>query len=341
MTAGRRHVRAALVIAALAAGLAASPRAARAADGAQADLLATARDAEDRADPRAAVDLYRRAAEAAPGSRLSRKAEARLDWLHARAEGDYGPLAELLRARRLAPPDRTPEAMARLVEAARAFPEGRVRREALALAADTYLSLERPREALDAYRAWGASPGVDGAERQLAESGTALALARLGQLGLSIDRLEAADLASRPEAVYLRAQAVSRVLRPVAWSAIACFLVLFVWAARGLRLSDLSRAFSPRRLLFATYFLGPPLALVDLYEPVELDRVATVAAALAAGVALSSIAGARLARRSMTRSSRRLAAALGALATVAAGLLAVDHTQILLSVWMSGPRGGA
>lgn len=332
-----------LSMVALAGCLALAPARAEAQAPAAADALVRAQEAESAARPKDAVELYRQVVQADPSSRLAHKAEARLAWLEARGEGDYAPLAVLLRVQHLRREALTEDEVTRLDQQARAFPAGRVRSEALALVADAYLRrLDRPREALSAYRLWSEQPGINAAERELAESGVALSLARLGELGASLEGLSDAGLLGRPEAVYLRVQALTRVLRPAAWLCLA----LFVGAAAALGAfsrspgAALRLAFSPRRLALAAYVLAPPLLLVRLYELTELPRFAGVVGALAAALALVSFVGAGLRGRPLAPRTRRVVASLGGLATLAAGLLALDHFELLLSIGLAGLRPG-
>lgn len=307
------------------------------------DPFALAVQAEAAAQPKAAVELYRQVALADPSSRMARKAEARLEWLQARGEGDYAPLAALLRVQHLRREALTLEEVARLDREAREFPVGRVRAEALALVADAYLArLDRPREALSAYRLWSEQPGVSSSDRERAESGVALSLARLGELGASLDGLAQAGLGGRPEAVYLRVQALTRVLRPLAWLCLAAFVASAAALGAFSRSpwGALRQALSPGRLALAAYVLAPPLLLVRAYEATELPRFAGVVGAVAAALALASFVGAGLAARPLAPRARRLVAALGGVATLGAGLLALDHFEFLLSMALAGLRPG-
>ena len=68
---------------------------------AQSALVREADTAESEARPADALALWQRALLAAPTSRLAGRCERRIDYLSARAEGDFAPLADLLRMRKV------------------------------------------------------------------------------------------------------------------------------------------------------------------------------------------------------------------------------------------------
>ncbi len=192
-----------LVWAALVAGtrVAAASEARRAVDEANASLSAahpeplTARSAAERAvaagdDPDAVAEAlhllgqldeqdgaFARALErdracvaAAPQSRWAARAAHRIEWLRARSEGDFAPLAALERVRRDPALADDPDAISALAEQASDFPPGRVRVEARLLVAEAWLGrLHRPDEAIVQLRRVERDPQADPLSARLAE----------------------------------------------------------------------------------------------------------------------------------------------------------------------------
>jgi hypothetical protein len=302
----------------------------------QAELVKKARAREAAFEPASAAALYARAIEADPGSRTAQRAKSRLDWLKARSEGDFEPLAELMRMQALRPAERTAGALRSFGEQVRTFPSGTVKRESLAYLARAYARDVGDQEAaLSAYERWLAAPGLTEAERQLAESGAALSRAALGRADESEAKLAAGGLDDRAEAVMLRA---ARIGKQGSWVA-AGLLVLFLAAGLGLGghrgLRELKAALGARRLAVAVYLLAPPLCMVWLYDWRLLPQLAMVVGACASVMLVASIVGVGLARSDVPSGRRRLVAVLGALATLGAAFIALHRSRLLLDVMLT------
>ncbi len=121
----------ALLILAFASSLASAARA----DAAD-DEFAAAVDAEARLELSRAVDGYRAALRARPSASFALRARARLDDLEARGEGDYAPLAALLRVRRDPARASDPGELRALLRLSETFPPGLVRQETWLLTAE-------------------------------------------------------------------------------------------------------------------------------------------------------------------------------------------------------------
>jgi hypothetical protein len=116
-------------------------------------LLLGQLDEDDFAFARAVED-DRAAIKAAPDTRWAIRAGDRADWLRARSEGDFAPLARLERVRRDTAAASDPAAIDALARDLEAFPPGTVRVEARMLVAEANLGrLHRPEAALPQLRA--------------------------------------------------------------------------------------------------------------------------------------------------------------------------------------------
>ncbi|MBM4357830.1 MAG: hypothetical protein FJ096_06945 [Deltaproteobacteria bacterium] len=298
--------------------------------------LAEAEAAEARAEPAQALELYRQFAAAHQGERLARRADARIAWLDARREGGFAPLRALLAMRaRASDQPSAAELRAFAVEVAR-FPEGRVRRESYELLGDTWLArLDAPAEALECYVAWSREPGIDEAERQLAESGAALARARLGQTGEALQRLERSGLRQRSEGRFLRAERIRRLAVAASLVAIAAHALILVNSLIAHRRQLAWRTSVGRvEVGLATFTLGLPILFVERFDSQLVHAFAPAMVAMAAALLVTWIAACFLAPA--PRERRRLA--LGSAASViAAGLLACAHsgmlTELLMAAW--------
>ncbi len=224
---------------------------------------------------------FRRAVALGPTSRLARRAQARVEYLEARSEGNFAPLTELERTRRISKP--SAEDLRALEQKIPSFPPGRVRREARALVADGYLQrLELYPDALRAHQAWLDEPGLDNAEWLRASNGLALARARLGDLHGSLETLRAHGLGKSAEASYLELALVRRWARPLAIVLVLGFVLLAVGTRSR---SPLRAALSPARVVAALWVLGIPLGLAYLHRP-ETWRTFALLVPGAAGLVL-------------------------------------------------------
>ena len=135
----------------------------------EAYFLLGALDEGDAAFPQAIVDDGA-AIQAAPNTRWALRASDRIDWLHARSEGSFAPLARLEKVRRdpAASSDAaTVDALARDLES---FPPGTVRVEARMLVAEAWLGrMHRPGEAIGQLRVVADDPKADALTQRLAE----------------------------------------------------------------------------------------------------------------------------------------------------------------------------
>jgi hypothetical protein len=118
----------------------------------------------------AAREKDRAAVAALPEGAWARRAQGRIEWIDARSEGDFAPLAALERVRRNPDAADDPAVIAALAERASQFPPGRVRVEALMLVAEAWLGrLHRPDLALDPLRLVESDPNADPLTARLAE----------------------------------------------------------------------------------------------------------------------------------------------------------------------------
>jgi hypothetical protein len=309
-------------------------RVAHAADraGEQRAALARAEEAERAFRLPDAVKLHREALLLDERSRLARRIQARLTWLEARSEGGYAPLAALMRMQAQGGA-RSVEELDRFETGVQGFPEGLVRREAWALIAHDWRErFHDPVRALAAYRSWLAESGINDAERQRAEAGAALARARLGHAGAALDQLEDAGLGDRAEAVLLRARRVGRIGSVVAAVFVVAFMVLGIASGGWRGIVHARAAFSPARLMLGLYVLGAPVLITALYDDGRIRaRLALVVASMATVVIFAALFGAGI-----TGSARRvrLVASLGALATLAAGFVALDWSRLLFDIML-------
>jgi tetratricopeptide (TPR) repeat protein len=294
-------------------------------------LLAAAAEAEARAEPTRALELYRQAEAVEPRARLARRARSRIEWLEERSAQQFVPLAALMRARiefSVAP---SADALAAFSQLARSFAPGHVRRESLELVAHSYLRIERLSEALDAYLAWGAEPGASEAERQLAQSGAAIARAQLGHSARAIADLDRQGLGVRSEARYLRAESVAQIGSRVAKGMLGLFGIALALAVRHRRSRfdwRGARAFA----LLAAFALAPPLVMVSCYEPQLVHALLGPVAACGAVLVLASVAA-----RSFCPPTRlrRALGATSALAVVSAAFLVAAKNGLVTELVMA------
>lgn len=100
------------------------------------DAFADAVAAEGRLELRRAADGYRAALRERPSAAFALRARARLDDLEAHSEGDYAPLAALLRVRRDPALASSAEELSALLRLSETFPPGMVLRETWLLTAE-------------------------------------------------------------------------------------------------------------------------------------------------------------------------------------------------------------
>jgi hypothetical protein len=300
-----------------------------------ADVIRAAREAERAFEPARAVALYERAVATDPTSRLATRARRRLDFLRARSEGGYAPLAAMLEFRARLPSERTPATVAGFEAAVRGFPRGRVRVESWGLLAEAWLELGDAARAEAAYRAMLEEPAATESERVAAQTGIARALAERRGAAAGAAHLEETGLAETTTHGVLAREARRRIGRGLAWALLAAFALAALLAGRRelARGAVLRRAFAPTRLLVALYALGFPVWLAQRYDHDALDTFLFVAIGAAAVLALSSLAGEAMRERGSRRPARRALAALAVAAHAAVGYLALDRAGQLLSLF--------
>ncbi len=146
-------------------------------------------DEEDQAFAQA-VNHYRQSIAAKPvgsGARWARNAANRMQWLSARSEGDFAPLARLQLFKRDPVLAADPAAIDALARDTEAFPPGIVRAESRMLVATAWLGpLHRPRDAIRLFRLVATDPTADGMTLRFAERGLVDALIADGQIDAAI-----------------------------------------------------------------------------------------------------------------------------------------------------------
>jgi hypothetical protein len=208
-----------------------------------------------------ALSDYRGALAAAPDTRWALRASDRIDWLRARSEDDFRPLAALERVRRNPALAADPGAIDELARQAEAFPAGTVRVEARMLAAEAWLGrLHRPEAAVAALRAVSEDPRADPLTARLAERELVDVLASSGRIDEAA--AEARSHANRLDARFVH-QVLGRVLRRhvrhAAVAVIGAFAILAgIAIARAARRGALGVAASELRRLapVATLFVA-------------------------------------------------------------------------------------
>lgn len=294
----------------------------------QLTLIREAEAAEKQQRYAEALDKLERAVKLAPQSRLARRATDRARYLRTRNAEGFGPLAELEKVRRQAKP--SVEDVKQLEGRISAFPPGKVRREARALVAETYLGrLELYPDAIRAHEAWLDEPDLDEAEFLRATNGLAISRARVGDVSGSLEALREHGLGKSAEASYLELVLVRRWARPLGYTLVAAFVILaFVTARRR----SLSNALSLEKLVAISWILGVPLLMAWLHRP-ETWRTFSYLVPAAVGIVLvGSICASERAPR-----IRLLVAVLAVLAQVAVAYLAMDSSGALLG-WLISRR---
>jgi hypothetical protein len=163
-------------------------------------------DEDDLAFARAIED-DRSAMSAAPNTRWAVRASDRVDWLRARSEGDFAPLARLERVRRDPSAAADPGAVDALARDLESFPPGTVRVEARMLVAEAWLGrMHRPEAAIGQLRKVTEDPKADPLTARLAERELVDALVASG-------RLDEAAAEARAHATRLDARFVRQVQR--------------------------------------------------------------------------------------------------------------------------------
>jgi tetratricopeptide (TPR) repeat protein len=290
--------------------------------------------AERRGEVAAALEAYRDAVRAAPGSRWARRAQIRLDWLEPRvAEAGVEAVAALLRMRSLAGSELTGQELEELGRGIDLLPRGTVRRESRALLAGAWERLGDTERALAGYRAWLEEPELDAADRRTAAGGAARCLEAHGDRKGALEMLRRAGQAGTPEERRLLLERFGAVARPISVLLLALFaLAAVLLARRGWSPAALGRAFDPQALGIMLWLLGVPVAIAALHSPEILHGVGVAVLSLAPVLACAALAGAALDAAGTSRRARSALALLGLGALVAGLYLGLDRSGTLLGL---------
>jgi hypothetical protein len=271
-------------------------------------------DEDDDAFDKAVAD-YRAAVEAAPDSLWATRAAERIDWLQARAEGDFVPLARLERVRRSPALSSSPEAIDRLAQQADAFPPGAVRVEARMLAAEAWLRrMNQPQRAIAELRAVTEDPSCDPVTARLAEQELVDALLANATLGEAV--AEARAHAARLDTRFLNRVLRLVVRRNVRHGAITVLALFGGLAATGLLRAHLRGSFpdavralrglAPLATLFVAFLALAGGILASKYESGNSAPFLLLGSASLPLVLLSRAWGAVGSPRSAPRAARAL-----------------------------------
>jgi hypothetical protein len=267
-----------------------------------------------------AIDDYRAATSAAPNTRWAVRASDRVDWLRARSEGDFGPLARVERVRRDPSAAADPAAIEALARDLESFPPGRVRVEARMLVAEAWLGrMHRPDAAVVQLRQVADDPKADPLTGRLAERELVDALVATGRLDDAAAEARAHKTRLDPRFVrQVQRLVVRRSVRWVARGVLAAFALLaIVGLARAARRGALGdalralRALGPVALLFIAFIAVAGGALASNYESGNASPFLWLGAAVLPLVLLarawsavgSQRAGARAARAALCGAS--------------------------------------
>jgi tetratricopeptide (TPR) repeat protein len=287
--------------------------------------VARARAAEESFQLDRAAEAYRAGIEAEPSSRAAHVARRRLAWLEERAEGGFGPLVALERARRATTLDRT--AFEATVDA---MPRGLVRRESLELLASAHAAVGDTAAAERALRQWLAEASAP-SERERA---TAI-LARL----VSVEEpeeaerlLEAADLGESDTAREIDFERQVRVARPLALGALGLAALMMSIAAgtRWASLENLRALARPGTLLLGFWLAGAPLLVAMRYDPSTQDTFVRLAASMLGLFVIAQLVARAL--RGAARWRRAVAACAVLVAHVAMGYLVLLASGTTLGI---------
>jgi hypothetical protein len=295
----------------------------------EAFLLLGQLDEEEDAFPEA-IAHDRACMDAAPNTRWSLRASDRIDWLHARSEGDFGPLRRLEAVRRApgASSDAsTIDALARDLEA---FPPGTVRIEARMLVSEAWLGgLHRPDAAIEELRKVTVDAKADPLTARLAERELVDALVASGRIDDAVDqaRANATRLDPRYVAGILRLP-VRRAIRRASIAILCAFAMLaLVGLARAARRGVLGsalvelRKLAPVAVVFIAFIALAGGYLASSYESGNATPFLWLGAAV---LPLLLVARAWSAVGSQTSAARAARAVLCGATVVAAAFMLLD-----------------
>lgn len=293
-------------------------------------LALAAAEAERGADPAAALAAWERVVALGPTSRPAARARRRIEWLRERSEGDFVPLAALMRFRALEARDAP--AITAFEEVVRGMPPGRVRIESRHAIATELVAIHEPERAIETWRALLEEPDLRGSDAALAREGIARALRAAGREDEAIALLEQSGM----DRTWMHDQLVAERRRafgvPIATALLAAYLALaLALAAPGMRrapLATLRRALSPGKLLAAAWVTLGPWAIAHAYDDEASDTFGLLAGGSVSVLVITSIVGVALGD---TPRSRRVALAIATvLAVLAVGYLVGDREDALL-----------
>ncbi len=203
---------------------------------------------EDRAFERALAD-QRACMAKAPYSNWARSARQRVNWISARSEGAFEPLARLQRVRLDPMVGTDPAAIEALARDADAFPPGRVRAEARMFVAEALVRMKRPEEAIALFRKVAGDPSSDSTDAGLARRDLLQAFVAVGQLDDAARQVRTFPAADPELSAQVRKLVHRRALRRTAIGELVLFAVVAVLGVARARMpSAVERPWSRRPL---------------------------------------------------------------------------------------------
>ena len=280
-----------------------------------------------------ALAAYEEAATRDPSAPFAPTARVRAADLRAHSEGAFVPLATLEAIRRDPAKNRDPAAIAALEEAARGFPDGRVRAEARLVVAQAYAhSFEDPARALAALESILTDPHADRATRTLALSEAITQYRVVGDLAGALAAVE-----RDPDLLPTLTREVRTEVRRVK-IARGCLVALGLLAAAALwgaaravrRLKDVRKLapalLRPNALAFA-FYLGATGALFVRFRGGEGDPMPFLGLGLGVAIVVVLVRSWAAGEEGRSPARAALRAMLGAI-----GVLALAY----LILWRSG-----
>lgn len=267
---------------------------------------------------------------------MARIALARKSWLQERSEGGLQPLGDFLRFRTAAEKGLQADSVTRFEQQVEQFPAGLLRSEARGLIADAWLNhLRQPAFAEAAYRKWLLEPGLTKADRTVATTGLAHALADQHRMSEALDAMKTGGLGATPAYRQLQAGTLRRwghVPSVVAVTLLVLIALLaFPWRTPR---KALGRGWWSAFGLIVLVAVFPPV-LGSFFNPAEAWMLSRCARFIGAMVLLSRLAGESLFLRRAPRPLVVTVAIVAVLACAGAGFLAVEPSDLFeeLMLW--------
>jgi hypothetical protein len=223
----------------------------------------------------AALEDDRQAVAAAPNTRWALRASDRADWLRARSEGGFAPLARLEAVRRDPSASSDPAAVEALARDLEGFPPGQVRVEARMLVAEAWIGrMHRAADAVGELRKVVEDPKADALTSRLAERELVDALVASGRIDEAAAEATAHSTRLDPRFVkQVQRLVVRRGVRQASRVVLALFALLavvgLVRAARRRALPEAGRELrklAPVALLFIAFIAVGGGYLASKYE---------------------------------------------------------------------------